>query len=329
MKWLLDSLDIEYSTYPASEGRTAFYINGNKQRGLFDFAVATNKRFGSWVLALSAEVMNAVVDEAKWWDSRRNIGNNSWQYYSVHRENCEWMQVMAHLTGRRATIYDDHPTVFTTNVSEYNYADTNHLKKDLVPYNGNVYSLSIPSTFYMIKREGKISITGNSNYAAGPAVLAVRLGIKMKEAKQLMEMYHRADPLLRVWYQRIQAELRESRMLTNLLGRKHKFLSRWGDELFRSAYSFKPQSTVGDLLNTAMLEFYKKYGSMYRLVMQLHDAQYVACKKGMEEECSKHIFESMCIPLKINDETFMIDVDFKKGINWGEMEPWIPLWRNV
>jgi len=178
------------------------------------------------------------------------------------------------------------------------------------------------------RKVGK-TIRHASNYASGPAVLAVRLGIKMKEAKQLMELYHRADPLLRVWYQRIQAELRESRTLTNLLGRKHRFLGRWGDDLFRSAYSFKPQSTVGDLLNKAMKDFYGKYGSLYRLLMQLHDAMYVACKKGQEEECSQRMIECMRIPLKINDEIFIIDTDFKIGKTWGDMVDWIPDWRKV
>jgi uracil-DNA glycosylase family 4 len=178
------------------------------------------------------------------------------------------------------------------------------------------------------RKVGK-TIRHSSNYAAGPAVLAVRLGIKMREAKQLMELYHRADPLLRVWYQRIQSELRESRTLTNLLGRKHRFLARWGDDLFRSAYSFKPQSTVGDLLNEAMKRFYDNCGSMYRLLMQLHDAQYVACKEYEKEFCSKSMYDSMCIPLKINEETFMIDIDFKIGKTWGEMVEWIPEWRKT
>lgn len=326
MKWILDSLDIEYTMYPHGD-QTAFYINGNKQRELFDLTMAVNKKFGHWVLMLSPEAMEAVVDEAKWWDSRRNIGNNSWQYYSVHRVNCEWMQVMAHLTGRRATVYDDHPTVFTTNITDRNYIDTNHIKKEIIPYDGYVYSLSIESTFYVIKRNGKISVTGNSNYAAGPGVLATRLGIKMHEAKKLMELYHRANPLLRVWYQRIQAELRTNRMLENLLGRKHRFLDRWGDNLFRSAYSFKPQSTVGDLLNTAVEDFYSKFGSLYRLILQLHDAMYSACKERLKEECSKRMFDCMAIPLTINNETFYIDVDFKIGKSWGDMTDWIPEWR--
>ena len=171
------------------------------------------------------------------------------------------------------------------------------------------------------------TIRHSSNYAAGPGVLAVRLGVKMNEAKKLMELYHRANPLLRVWYQRIQNELRKTRILTNLLGRKHKFLDRWGDNLFRSAYSFQPQSTVGDLLNTAMKDFYSKFGSLYRLILQLHDAMYSACKERQKEECSKRMFDCMAIPLTINNETFYIDVDFKIGKSWGDMTDWIPEWR--
>jgi len=179
------------------------------------------------------------------------------------------------------------------------------------------------------KRSIGKTIRHSSNYAAGPGVLATRLGIKMSEAKKLMELYHRANPLLRVWYQRIQAELRENRMLTNLLGRKHRFLDRWGDSLFRSAYSFKPQSTVGDLLNKAMLNFYTRYGSVYRIILQLHDAMYVACKKGSEEECSQKMFDCMRIPLTVNDETFYIDVDFKIGDSWGDMKDFVPEWRKT
>jgi len=179
------------------------------------------------------------------------------------------------------------------------------------------------------KRSIGKTIRHSSNYAAGPGVLATRLGIKMSEAKKLMELYHRANSLLRVWYQRIQAELRENRMLTNLLGRKHRFLDRWGDSLFRSAYSFKPQSTVGDLLNKAMLNFYTRYGSVYRIILQLHDAMYVACKKGSEEECSQKMFDCMRIPLTVNDETFYIDVDFKMGDSWGDMKDFVPEWRKT
>lgn len=171
------------------------------------------------------------------------------------------------------------------------------------------------------------TIRHSSNYAAGPGVLATRLGIKMSDAKKLMELYHRANPLLRIWYQRIQAQLRENRILVNLLGRKHKFLDRWGDSLFRSAYSYKPQSTVGDLLNTAMRNFYNQYGSQYTIVLQLHDAVYVKCLEGEQSDVTKKLYSHMVIPIEINGEEMKLDVDFKVGKNWAEMDEYIPDWR--
>lgn len=158
------------------------------------------------------------------------------------------------------------------------------------------------------------------SYSAGPAVIAVNLGISVAEAKNLLKLYHSVCPQLGLWQQSIQAELNATRTLTNLLGRRHKFLERWGDQLFRSAYSYKPQSTVGDLLNLALVNFYEKYGSDEELALQLHDAMYVICDKGREEIVMERMRESMAIPLTYKGETFMIDADFSVGPNWGEMQ---------
>jgi len=118
LKELLEKCGIKFSTYDITNDYIGFYISGKLASELFEFVQYTNKRFGSWILNLSQESLDALVDESRWWDSRRNVSGNSWQYYSVHRENCEWLQTAAHLTGRRATVYDDHPTVFTTNITD-------------------------------------------------------------------------------------------------------------------------------------------------------------------------------------------------------------------
>jgi len=169
-----------------------------------------------------------------------------------------------------------------------------------------------------------------TSYSAGPQVLANRLGIKMGEAKQLMELYHRANPNLRMWYQQIQEELKRSRTLTNLLGRKHRFLDRWGDSLFRSAYSYIPQSTVGDLLNTALLRIYNDMPKLHfdlNILLQLHDAVYVMVEEFNVLETIKYLRDCMLIPLKCSNQEFMIDVDFKSGDSWAEGEDIEINWR--
>lgn len=158
------------------------------------------------------------------------------------------------------------------------------------------------------------------SYSAGPQVVAVNLGITVPEAKKLLALYHSGCPQLGLWQQSIVAELQATRTLTNLLGRKHKFLERWGDELFRSAYSYKPQSTVGDLLNLALTTFYDRYCDTVNLALQLHDAMYTIVDIGQEEKVMARMKECMHIPLQYRGEEFTIDVDFSVGSNWGEME---------
>ena len=158
------------------------------------------------------------------------------------------------------------------------------------------------------------------NYSAGPGVLATKLNCTTNEAKKLLQRFHHSCPQLQIWQAQIQNELRQTRTLTNLLGRKHRFIDRWGDGLFRSAYSFVPQSTVGDLLNTALVKLYNDYGDRINIALQLHDAIYVTVPAGQEEFAKDALRNSMLIPLECNNEKFVIDVDFKSGPTWGDLE---------
>jgi DNA polymerase I-like protein with 3'-5' exonuclease and polymerase domains len=142
----------------------------------------------------------------------------------------------------------------------------------------------------------------------------------MKEAKELMKIYHQACPQLHLWHERIQNDLRATRTLTNLLGRKHKFTDRWGDNLFRSAYSFIPQSTVGDLLNTALERLYYLFGNSIDLFLQLHDAVYAICNEEDVPSVMQAMKHCMLMPLVANHTTFTIDIDFSVGPNWGQLE---------
>lgn len=169
-----------------------------------------------------------------------------------------------------------------------------------------------------------------TSYSAGPQVLANRLGIKLSTAKTLMDLYHKANPHLRMWYNTIQEELKKTRTLYNLFGRKHRFLDRWGDSLFRSAYSFVPQGTVGDLLNTAIKKVYDLHTELpfeMIILLQLHDAMYTMVKEENVMEAVRFMRKCMMIPLHYNQEEFIIDCDFKIKDSWAEGEELEINWR--
>ena len=177
------------------------------------------------------------------------------------------------------------------------------------------------STITQAERDIGKRLRHATNYSAGPQVLANNIGCSLKEAKELFIRFHISCPQLRIWHARIQNQLRQTKILVNLLGREHRFLERWGDELFRSAYSYIPQSTVGDLLNKALVNLYNKYGSILWIALQLHDAIYTIVKETMVEEAQGMLRECMLMPLTSPyGESFIIDVDFAVGPSWGDLE---------
>ncbi len=171
------------------------------------------------------------------------------------------------------------------------------------------------------RKIGKV-IRHAKSYSSGPKVIADTLGCSLADAKTFSRNYDNRTPQLGLWYKEVQRDLGKTRILTNLFGRKHKFLKRWGDELFRSAYSFIPQSTIGDMLNKALVRYYHEFNHVAPIALQLHDAFYTICKNTPEaiSETKYNMYTCMAIPITYKAETFCVDVDFKVGLNWGEME---------
>jgi uracil-DNA glycosylase family 4 len=160
------------------------------------------------------------------------------------------------------------------------------------------------------------------SYGAGPDVVADRLGIGLVDAKNLIILYHKTTPLLKVWYQTIQSELKATRCLVTPFGRKHRFLDFWGDQLFRSAYSYKPQSFIGDFLNESLYIMYEKYGDEIDIMLQLHDAIYVQCPDDpvLIARTMEIMHECMVRPIRVGFEEFIIEIDFHMGYYWGKLD---------
>jgi len=125
-----------------------------------------------------------------------------------------------------------------------------------------------------IRQCGKKSNHG-LNYDERYKMFALTNEITEKEAKVIVEFYHSIYPGIRSWYERIQSKLGEGRILINCFGRKCRFLDRWGDDLFKTAYSYLPQSTVGEIVNRAMVEIYDSKDEIFtdwEILRQVHDS---------------------------------------------------------
>jgi DNA polymerase I-like protein with 3'-5' exonuclease and polymerase domains len=164
------------------------------------------------------------------------------------------------------------------------------------------------------------------NYDAGPAVVqasAATAGIflELSYCKRLLEIDDKKSPYLNRWHKTIIEEMGISgKTLTNALGRKRRFLGAWGPDMHKRGYAFKPQSTIGDLLNKSIIHFYANYGELYRLLLQLHDGLYISYLKSERLKALRNLRKSMIRPILINKREVTIDVDFKAGPNWKDMK---------
>jgi uracil-DNA glycosylase family 4 len=314
-------LSIELS--PEGKVHTSYNITGASSDDEED-TKKTKRSFGRWsssgsiILPFGSGNLQNIPPEAR----KMYRAKKGWKIIEADYVQAEAVAV-AYLTGNRKMIkmFKD---AFGLSPSERKPYDIHILKAV------ELFGVSWDAVTSDMRKVGK-TVRHARNYKAGPLVLANRLGISMSAAKNLIQVDERADPSLGMWHLNIQSELKRTRTLFNLLGRKHRFLDRWGDSLFRSAYSFIPQGTVGDLLNAAIKKVYDLHTDLpfeMIILLQLHDAMYTMVEEENVMEAIKFMRKCMMIPLKFGNEEFMIDVDFKIKDSWAEGEEVDINWRN-
>ena len=126
-----------------------------------------NKTFDTWLFDESADVF---FDELVHWDGYQSA-KNSIQYVTCNKKNADMVQALAHITGRAAQMKvkdrkDEHPNWSDAYVVDIWLTPKNchEVKTKLrkFQYNGSVYCAETPTGFFLVRRNGRVWITGNS-----------------------------------------------------------------------------------------------------------------------------------------------------------------------
>lgn len=164
------------------------------------------------------------------------------------------------------------------------------------------------------------------NYGLGYKKFALMFEIQEVEAKRLVEAYHHAYPNVRYgFHEFVQHQLKQNRTLTNPYGRKRLFLDRWGEELFKEAYAFIPQSTVPDKMwEDGVVPVYEDQ-ERYRevsLMNTVHDSLVFQVPLTLPWERHADILTSIVArlekPIPWRSTQITIPCDVKMGFNLGE-----------
>ena len=100
----------------------------------------------------------------------------------------------------------------------------------------------------------------------------IQFTISAFSSKQILERFHAASPnIINVFHRDIKNAVDETRALINPFGRLRRFFDRPGNQLYKEAFAFIPQSTVKDRLTKSLLEIRDKRYPI-KLVNESHDA---------------------------------------------------------
>lgn len=174
---------------------------------------------------------------------------------------------------------------------------------------------------YLAKR-----IVHATNYGMGPRKFCEVCrgdGIFLfeKQAKEYQEAYLNRFSHIRVYHNWVQSELRKSRTLVDLLGRKHLFLGMFDDATFREAYSRIPQATVAGVMAKGMITLHKLFEeTRCKILVQVHDSLLIECPENHVEYAMHATYEALSIPLHAHGRTFTIPMEFKVGTTWGQLQ---------
>jgi uracil-DNA glycosylase family 4 len=126
------------------------------------------------------------------------------------------------------------------------------------------------------------------------------------------------------WHDRTEQELRKSRWLTNLLGRKREFygILDMGGDLLREALSWKAQSVVGVIAGRAVTRLHKSLrsiGNGARLLTQKHDSVLVSHSVVDRERVVAALQEAFYCPINAHGRILNIPLEIASGPNWRDL----------
>lgn len=162
------------------------------------------------------------------------------------------------------------------------------------------------------------------NYDLGYKSFALLYEIPEADAKFIIDRYHTAYPGVRQMHTWVRNQLAKDRTLTNCFGWKRLFLERWGDDLFKEAYSFIPQSSIARQLNEhGVIRGYYEVKGAIEILNQVHDSIWFQIpKRAGWLEHARILLElkgKMETPMNWRGRSFVVPADFEMGLrNWGK-----------
>lgn len=292
------------------------------------------KRFQYSMLNWSRKSLATLVNEIQHWDGSVDYKGRI-TYTSSHKINLEIVKTLLHLFDKRGTIDDYYDRVYKMGFADRQTSRLNHKGPAVgVNFDGYVYCPTVSTGFFLIRRNGKISVTHNSgNYGMHGNKLRMiileetqaEIVLDRIESERWLTQYHcELFPEIQADFQfRVARQAKEKRQLRNMLGFPFNITEEVRDHDMNDIYSWVPQSTVAAINERAyceMAEYIECNDKDWHLLQETHDSITAQVPIDQGEEYAtvlRGMYESITMTSPIDGAKFNMTVGCQIGKNWG------------
>jgi DNA polymerase I-like protein with 3'-5' exonuclease and polymerase domains/uracil-DNA glycosylase len=163
------------------------------------------------------------------------------------------------------------------------------------------------------------SLCHGTHYLGSAEGLAGRIGLSVREVERIQKWYFGKFPRIKKWQDDFKKQVALRRYVENVFGYRCYFFDRISDDTFREAIAWLPQSTVGILINHALVNIDENL-SWAQLLLQVHDSLVGQFPTRMGDWAVQQIVQQAEIPLPYSDP-LVIPVGVKTSLkSWGDCE---------
>jgi DNA polymerase-1 len=195
--------------------------------------------------------------------------------------------------------------------------------KELLRKGVNIYKNACEQGIIKVPyHKAKILIHG-TDYGGKPNTMSVNCKIPVAQVKQAQQAWFATYPGIKHWHERVEAELKATRTVTNKFGYRIFFFDRI-DSVLPDALAWGPQSTVARIINEALIKIDNRFHSRdVKFTLQVHDEldlQVLTRKRDLLIPKILECFTSTVVPYK-DPLVIPAEVEFSEK-SWGELEKW-------
>ena len=149
--------------------RTRVWVTSHPHIDRMWALLGPRKHFGPWLLRLPLAARKIFLAELPLWDGTK--GKEHTNYNTADEVNADWVQACAVISGQAARKYR-HPRpgggrpMFRVSLPggqkrRREWSQLSRLRRTQVPFSGRVYCVEVPAGFLLVRRRGKVTVSGN------------------------------------------------------------------------------------------------------------------------------------------------------------------------